>query len=113
MTLHKFCTRILLAHAAVFFLTAAGLSVAQPPNFQPPPADKRAEIRSYHFSDTNEEMPYALYVSSRVKPEEKALSSLSEVVCKLITHATPAYAQPFAPPHFYDLFIKFVHGYFG
>jgi len=72
MTLHKFCTRILLAHAAVFFLTAAGLSVAQPPNFQPPPADERAEIRSYHFSDTNEEMPYALYVSSRVKPEEKA-----------------------------------------
>jgi predicted peptidase len=69
---HKFWTRILFVPASIFLLAASGIGLAQPPNFQPPPADARAEIRSYHFSDTNEEMPYALYVSSKVKPDSKA-----------------------------------------
>jgi predicted peptidase len=72
MTLHQFCTRFLYVPATVFLLTASCFSIAQPANFQPPPADERAEIRSYHFSDTNEELPYALYVSSKVKPDSKA-----------------------------------------
>jgi predicted peptidase len=72
MTLTKYWTRILLVPATVFLLSSTGTSLAQPANFQPPPADERAQIRSYHFSDTNEELPYALYVSSKVRPESKA-----------------------------------------
>jgi predicted esterase len=36
------------------------------------PADPRAEIRSYVFEDTGEEIPYALYVSSKVSPDKKS-----------------------------------------
>ncbi len=34
--------------------------------------DPRAETRTYHFADTNEDLPYSVYVSSKVKPNEKA-----------------------------------------
>ena len=29
--------------------------------------DPRAQTRMYHFEDTNEDLPYSLYVSSKVK----------------------------------------------
>jgi predicted peptidase len=48
----------------------------------PPPAaaparrgfaqDPRAQTRTYHFEDTNEDQPYSLYVSSKVKKDQKA-----------------------------------------
>ena len=34
--------------------------------------DPRAQTRTYHFADTNEELPYSLYVSSKVKKDQKA-----------------------------------------
>ena len=34
--------------------------------------DPRAETRMYHFEDTNEDLPYSLYVSSKVKKNKKA-----------------------------------------
>jgi predicted esterase len=34
--------------------------------------DPRAETRMYHFEDTNEDLPYSLYVSSKVKKDQKA-----------------------------------------
>jgi len=34
--------------------------------------DPRAETRTYHFEDTNEDLPYSLYVSSKVKKDKKA-----------------------------------------
>jgi len=34
--------------------------------------DPRAQTRTYHFEDTNEDLPYSLYVSSRVKKDQKA-----------------------------------------
>jgi len=34
--------------------------------------DPRAQTRMYHFEDTNEELPYSLYVSSKVKKDQKA-----------------------------------------
>jgi predicted esterase len=34
--------------------------------------DPRVQQRTYHFSDTNEEMPYALFVSSKVTKDKKA-----------------------------------------
>jgi poly(3-hydroxybutyrate) depolymerase len=34
--------------------------------------DPRVQQRKYHFADTNEELPYALFVSSKVSKEKKA-----------------------------------------
>lgn len=33
--------------------------------------DSRAQTRRYHFEDTNEDLPYSLYVSSKVKKDQK------------------------------------------
>ncbi len=38
----------------------------------PQPVDSRVQIRMHHFADTNEEIPYALFVSSKVKQNQKA-----------------------------------------
>jgi predicted peptidase len=56
---------------------------AQPPSSQPAPApdrealapqpvDPRVQIRSYRFEGTDAEIPYALFVSSKVRPNRKA-----------------------------------------
>jgi predicted esterase len=34
--------------------------------------DPRAESRTYHFDDTNEDLPYSVYVSTKVKKDKKA-----------------------------------------
>lgn len=55
---------------------AAQLAQAQPPSpsqtptgpFNRPP-DPRVEQRSYHFEETDEELPYAVFVSSRVSAD--------------------------------------------
>jgi predicted peptidase len=39
-------------------------------NFQRPP-DTRVEQRKYHFADTNEDLPYAVFVSSKVSKDKK------------------------------------------
>ena len=36
------------------------------------PVDDRVELREYLFTDTNERLPYAVFVSSKVKKDEKA-----------------------------------------
>ena len=49
------------------------VALAQPPapgRFQRPP-DPRAQQRTYHFADTNEDLPYAIYVSSKVSKDKK------------------------------------------
>lgn len=55
-----------------FVLTAqtlfAGAALAQPGR----QVDPRVEIRSYRFEDTKEEIPYAIYVSSKVSRATKA-----------------------------------------
>ena len=38
----------------------------------PIPVDPRVQIRMHHFADTNEDVPYALFVSSKVKKDKKA-----------------------------------------
>ena len=38
----------------------------------PIPVDPRVQIRSYQFTDTNEEIPYAVFVSSKVRRDKKA-----------------------------------------
>ena len=34
--------------------------------------DPRAQTRTYHFEDTNEDLPYSVYVSSKIKKDQKA-----------------------------------------
>ena len=38
----------------------------------PQPVDARVQIRTHHFAETNEDIPYALFVSSKVKKNKKA-----------------------------------------
>ena len=38
----------------------------------PQPVDPRVQIRMHHFAATNEDIPYALFVSSKVKKNKKA-----------------------------------------
>ena len=76
---------------AVAFITLTvcfALSIPQSALAQAPPAadaggggrgrgarfaqDPRAQTRTYHFEDTNEDLPYSIYVSTKVKPNQKA-----------------------------------------
>lgn len=36
------------------------------------PVDPRVQVRTYHFAEANKDMPYALFVSSKVRPDRKA-----------------------------------------
>lgn len=66
---------------AVSLGTQAGLALAQPPG-QPLPEGIRGgseivpeagvEIRTYLFRDTGEQLPYSVFVSSKVKADQKA-----------------------------------------
>jgi predicted esterase len=70
--------------AVTFAALAAWLTLTLPDTAQAqPPAgakgkgggfaqDPRAQTRTYHFADTNEELPYSVYVSSKVKKDQKA-----------------------------------------
>ena len=70
--------------AVLFPLEVAGqaASTAQQPAVPAPPApgrgrgpqpiDARVQIRTHHFAETNEDIPYALFVSSKVKKNKKA-----------------------------------------
>ena len=65
-----------------FGLAEAPLAIAQPPAGGAPnaapaapinrPPDPRVQQRKYHFADTNEDLPYALFVSSKVTKAKKA-----------------------------------------
>src|SRR6478735_1110724 len=43
-----------------------------PPRAAPAPLDPRVQQRTYTFKDTNEVLPYAVFVSSKVKKDRKA-----------------------------------------
>lgn len=72
--------------AVTFGALAAWLTLSAPNSAQaqPPAAakgkgggkgfaqDPRAQTRTYHFADTNEELPYSLYVSTKIKKDQKA-----------------------------------------
>ena len=53
---------------------AAPATAAQAPGRGrgPQPVDPRVQIRMHHFAETNEDIPYALFVSSKVKKDKKA-----------------------------------------
>lgn len=70
---------LLRALCALFVLLQAPLAAAQPPaGGNGPPRgpmtiepDARVQQRTYHFEDTNEDLGYVLYVSSKVSPDKK------------------------------------------
>src|ERR1051326_1006053 len=51
---------------------AAGAAAAAAPRGGRGAADPRIQQRTYTFKDTNEEMPYAVFVSSKVSKDKKA-----------------------------------------
>jgi predicted peptidase len=76
--------RALVVPALVFALTATS-AVAQQPDAQGPgrgpgrgsggfvqSTDPRVQNRTYHFADTNEDLPYCVFVSSKVAKDKKA-----------------------------------------
>jgi len=62
-------TKIRLAAVALFLPVAFGQAPKGPIN-RPP--DPRVQQKTYHFQDTNEDLPYAVYVSSKVTKDKKS-----------------------------------------
>jgi predicted esterase len=62
------------APGAAQAVPAAPGSAAQAPGRGrgPQPVDPRVQIRMHHFAETNQEIPYSLFVSSKVKKNKKA-----------------------------------------
>ncbi len=69
-------TTLALVLSYALLQTQAGLAqapAAGAPKGGPAKApDPRVQQRKYHFADTNEELPYALFVSSKVSKDKKA-----------------------------------------
>ena len=61
---------------AVVYLLGAAAAAQQPADpgrgRGPQPVDPRVQIRMHHFAETNEDIPYALFVSSKVRKDKKA-----------------------------------------
>lgn len=71
------CFQFILTHAPAAQQQPAG--VQTPPGAPgagrgrgPTPVDPRVQMREYTFTDTNERIPYAVFVSSKVRRETKA-----------------------------------------
>src|ERR1041384_4220627 len=76
---------VLTALAAGFFIVSLEVQLAQQPPQQPVPAaaaaagqrggrgaiDPRVQQRTYLFTDTGEQLPYAVFVSSKVSKDKK------------------------------------------
>jgi predicted peptidase len=76
---------VITALAAGFLIVSTQLQLAQQPGQQPGPGaaaatgqpggrgaiDPRVQQRTYRFADTNEELPYAVFVSSKVSKDKK------------------------------------------
>lgn len=62
------------ALAALALLAPLGFAQAPPNQAKGPinrPPDPRVQQRKYHFADTNEDLPYAVFVSSKVSKDKK------------------------------------------
>ena len=75
------CVQLLLVVAPSMLAQAPAAPPAPTPAAQTPapgrgrgpiPVDPRVQIRMHHFADTNEDIPYALFVSSKVTRGRKA-----------------------------------------
>ena len=68
------CLQLVVAAQQPVAPATTGASAAQAPGRGrgPQPVDSRVQIRTHHFAETNEDIPYALFVSSKVKKDQKA-----------------------------------------
>ena len=73
------CLLLVMSLAASLGAQQAPAPAAQAPQAAPGgrgrgpvPVDSRVQIRTHHFADTNEDIPYALFVSSKVTRAQKA-----------------------------------------
>ena len=69
MTLALFLSFSLLYTSSLYGQPPAGATAPGPVKREP---DPRVQQRKYHFADTNEDLPYALFVSSKVAKDKKA-----------------------------------------
>jgi predicted peptidase len=68
------CLQVILTHAPVARAQEAAAQPAPPAPGRgrgPIAVDPRVQTRTYHFADTNEDVPYAIYVSSKVSRDKK------------------------------------------
>ena len=76
VALYVLCMLLLGEGRGVFAQAPAAPAGAQPAPARggrgPIPVDPRVQIRMHHFADTNEDIPFALFVSSKVDPKKKA-----------------------------------------
>jgi len=63
--------RVLAVAACVQIAAVAPIPVAAQGR-GPQPVDPRVQVRMHHFAETDQDIPYSLYVSSKVKKNEKA-----------------------------------------
>ena len=67
------CIQLVLTHAPVVRAQEpAAQAVFPAPGRGPIPVDPRVQVREYLFTGTNEQIPYAVFVSSRVRRDTKA-----------------------------------------
>lgn len=78
-----FIVRLAILASCAGFLADMPIALAQQPaapaaqpapgrgGRAPIPVDPRVQIRTYRFADTNEDVPYAIYVSSKVSRDKK------------------------------------------
>lgn len=66
-----FCLQIGIAQDARQAVVPATAPARAGRGFVPRPPDPRVQQRKYHFADTNEDLPYAIYVSSKVSKDKK------------------------------------------
>jgi len=76
--LRALCPLLLLGSLSVVFAQQPAPPVNAQPTAPgrggrgPVPVDSRVQVRMHHFAETNEDIPYALFVSSKVKKNKKA-----------------------------------------
>ena len=64
------CAQIVSAHAPVVLAQAPSAEPAPAPRgFAQQPVDPRVQIRAYRFDETGAEIPYAVFVSSKARPD--------------------------------------------
>ena len=68
------CLQLAVAAQQPAVPATTGAPAAQAPGRGrgPQPVDSRVQLRTHHFAETNEDIPYALFVSSKVRKDQKA-----------------------------------------
>jgi predicted esterase len=65
------CFQVVFTSAAVAQQTGPQTGPQAGRGRGPVPVDPRVQIRTYRFTETNEDIPYAVFVSSRARPDTK------------------------------------------